>query len=163
MKILLWPHPALKKPAVAVQPAEFGTTDLGKQLSEMRQAMKLAGGIGLAANQVGLDRRMLVAHAQGHIQSFINPRIVKFTGEWKTMDEGCLSLPGIVIPHRRNTEVLFEHQDFQTGAIIVDVVGGQLAHILQHEIEHLDGKVMIDVLPSGQRDKIRAYMRTVKR
>lgn len=143
MDILLWPHPALERACKPVQPDEFGS-QLAKQLEEMRSTMLAAGGIGLAANQVGLDHRMLVAQDQGHTRVFVNPRIVKFAGWWKPMTEGCLSLPGVVVQKVRNTKLLIEYQDAATGALIVDAVSGKLAHILQHEIEHLDGKMMID-------------------
>jgi peptide deformylase len=159
-KILLWPHGALKKPCASVV---FPDPELRSQLDGMKAAMLAEKGLGLAANQIGINKRMLVAKAPDGIRAFVNPTIVKFTGEWKMMDEGCLSLPGIVVPHKRNTGLLIEFNDAATGATVVDTVGGQLAHILQHEIDHLDGKMMIDHLPGGQRDKIRAYMRTVRR
>lgn len=161
MKILLWPNDSLKK---VCDPVEGSDRDFRDQLAQMKVLASTAGGIGLAANQVGILKRMLIAFKPGEgWKEFVNPRLLSTPGKWITLNEGCLSLPGIFLPHRRNTEVIVEHQDVTTGALVAESFGGQLAHILQHEIEHLDGKMMIDGLKGGQRDQIRNYMKKLRK
>jgi peptide deformylase len=161
MRILLWPHAALKR---VCEPVDLTDTEFRGQLEEMKRVAQAAGGIGLAANQVGLTKRMLVAYQPGDgWLSFVNPRIVEFVGAWSMVDEGCLSLPGIFIPHKRNSEVVVESVDLETGSIVVNSYRGQLGHILQHEIDHLDGKMMVDYLPSSWKDHLRVYMRKLRR
>ncbi len=159
MKILLWPNASLKQ---VCEPVDSSDPDFRGQLEEMKKLMLAGGGIGLAANQVGLKKRMLVAIGDQGPQYFVNPRIVGFTGEWVKRSEGCLSLPGVVTPHRRNTEVLVESLDLETGAIFVQTYEKRLGHILQHEIDHLDGRMMIDHLPGAERDRVRQHMKSLR-
>jgi peptide deformylase len=162
MRILLWPHPMLK--AVCSPVLELDTV-YAAELRQMEEACRDAGGLGLSANQVGLSKRILVVRTPLGFRGFINPKILEFPGAWYQAQEGCLSLPGIVSPARRNTRAIVEHQPpgKPWPERKVEAFEGQLAHILQHEIEHLDGKMMIDRLPPGQRDQIRAYMKKVSR
>jgi peptide deformylase len=161
MEILLWPNPVLKRVCEPVAPTD---PDFRNQLDAMKKVMTGAGGLGLAANQVGILKRMLVAvDDDGHPRAFVNPRLVGSTGTWKPVNEGCLSLPGVFLPHRRNTRVIVEFQDTDTGALVVEEYQGRLGHILQHELDHLDGRLMIDGLPGARRDQIRAHMKTLRR
>jgi peptide deformylase len=161
LKLVLWPADVLKRVCSPVDPSS--DTDFRAQLEEMKKVMQAHGGIGLAANQVGLTKRMLVAFKPGEGPvAFVNPRIVAFSGTWELMREGCLSIPGVVAEVKRNTEVIVESLDIDTGAMFVSPYSGVVAHVLQHEIEHLDGKMMIDKLPGGQKDQIRAHMRRLK-
>lgn len=156
MEILLWPNPKLKQVCEPV----IGLDELKKAeafAQQMIVAASKSGGIGLAANQVGDSARIIVANSGGEWHTFINPRIVKFTGDWKVMVEGCLSIPGYFEQVKRNTSVLFEYTD-PSDATVVDTAEGRLAHILQHEIEHLDGKMFIDKVPGG-RDRARAALK----
>jgi len=158
LKLLLWPHPMLKK---VCEPVLETDPEYRDQLKEMERICKSYKGLGLSANQVGLNKRMLVAHTPLGFRTFINPKVTKFTGTWYQAQEGCLSLPGIVAPARRNTAIELEYQPDTWGTPVTETFTDQLAHILQHEVEHLDGKMMIDRLPGGQRDQIRSYMRKV--
>lgn len=159
MDILRWPHPSLKRACDPVVP--FGDTEFKAQLQEMQRVAGAARGIGLAANQVGLNKRMLVARGDGGWQWFVNPRIIKFPGQWIEMREGCLSIPGFFETVRRCTEVVVEHQNVDAVGLPYEtqVYTGQLAHVLQHEIEHLDGHLFVEKLPPGRRDALRAHLR----
>lgn len=155
MNLLLWPNPKLKQVCLPV------TTDDPKfkaQLHEMVELARQAGGIGLAANQVGIMKRLVVALGPGAWRKFVNPRILSRMGDRVPMDEGCLSVPGIFVPVPRYEEIAIESMD-ANGTMVFEIVKGRLAHILQHEIEHLDGRILADRLKPGQRDQLRAALR----
>lgn len=159
MNLRLWPHSDLKAVCAPVQiqrDSEFLT-----QLEIMKKTMVEGGGVGLAANQLGVLKRMVVALAsRGDApQAFVNPKVVGFTGSWVDVREGCLSIPGFFETVKRNSEVVVESQDLSTGTMVVSTYKGLLGHVLQHEIEHLDGKMFVDKLKPGQRDALRAFMR----
>lgn len=152
-----WPHPDLKKVCLPVDPSiDF---EFRSQLELMTKVMKAAGGIGLAANQLGILKRMLVAMPVEGPVAFVNPSVVGFTGKWVDVREGCLSIPGFYETVKRNTEVAVESLDLETGTKIVKIYTGKIGHILQHEIEHLDGKMFTDKLKPAQRDALRVFMR----
>jgi peptide deformylase len=161
MNILLWPADALKKKCSVVDVEN--DTEYVEQFQAMEQAMVREGGVGLAANQVGILKRMLVAKRPGYGTQFVvNPKIIKRTGERQAFKEGCLSLPGVFVTVPRNTSIIVEYFDAQTKKLVNAEFEGQFAHILQHEIDHLDGKTMIDKLPGGQKDQIRLAMRKLR-
>jgi peptide deformylase len=158
MKILLWPHPLLKTPCKDVDPED---TECITQLEEMEELMRRLGGIGLAANQVGIMKRMLVAVPGSNepTRFFINPRIVRANAKEVRMPEGCLSIPGIQVGIPRSSQIEVSYDDPIDRRAGIDSFNGQLAHVLQHEIDHLEGKTMIDDLGSGEKDRIRAALR----
>jgi peptide deformylase len=159
-QIVLWPHPALK---AVCEPVDLGAdTEFRTQLEQMKMVLLASGGIGLAANQVGIKKRMLLTFGPSGPQAFVNPRVIGYAGTWYSPSEGCLSLPGITVSHRRNTEVIVESVDLDTGALFAQAYEGRLAHILQHEIDHLDGKTMVDNLPGGRKDQVRQHMKNLK-
>ncbi|RME60017.1 peptide deformylase [Candidatus Parcubacteria bacterium] len=117
-------------------------------IEEMRKIMKRANGIGLAANQIGLDRSVFVAQvpdAQGKIKFYaiFNPKIVKQSNEKSTMEEGCLSVPGIYGEVTRPARVVLEGYT-KEGKKIKIKAWGLLAKVFQHEVDHLNGKLFID-------------------
>lgn len=158
MQLRLWPHPDLKQVCPPVAPNDL---EFRNQLEMMKRVMVAGGGIGLAANQVGIIKRMLVAVAhRGDVPvAFVNPKIVKHTGEWRDVREGCLSLPGFYENVKRSKGVSVEYTNVDTGATVVGNFEGLLAQVLQHEIEHLDGKMFIDKLKPAARDQLRAFLR----
>ena len=114
-------------------------------LGEMFQTMKKAGGVGLAAPQVGITQRFFVAVADDDVKRvFVNPEITKTSPEVGEFDEGCLSMPGlsenIVRPKRVSVRALNENGK----PFFLDDVDGLLARIIQHENDHLDGILYID-------------------
>ena len=115
-------------------------------LKTMVTLMRKHGGVGLAAPQIGISRRMIVVeHARGLFR-LINPQIMRRTGQKIPGEEGCLSLPGITVTIRRAREILVKAVDI-SGKSVTIKAQGVLARILQHEIDHLDGKLIIDYLP----------------
>jgi len=142
LKICKYPEPVLKKRALEVKKV----SEADKRLIEnMIETMKASGGVGLAANQVGISKRIFVfnpSEEDWRADAMINPVIIKRRGSEKT-EEGCLSLPGITAEVRRYKYVLVEGLDID-GRHVRFEAKGLLARIIQHEVDHLDGKLIID-------------------
>lgn len=137
LKLVLYPNPILETPCTPV--TEFGP-ELSDIIVEMKDIMQKHGGIGLAANQVGLSIQLFIMKdKKGNIHEFINPKIIDTDGMILT-EEGCLSTPGIFIPVSRPESVLVEYQD-KTGETKRVVAEGLEARVLLHEYDHLQGIV----------------------
>jgi peptide deformylase len=122
----------------------------------MAQTMYAAPGIGLAATQVNVTKRVVVidiSEAHDQLQVFINPVISSF-GETIESEEGCLSVPGVVEPVARFSQANVTALD-SDGMPIELHTEGLLAICIQHEVDHLDGKVFVDYLSQLKRDRIR--------
>jgi len=114
----------------------------------MRQVMRRANGIGLSANQIGVAKRIFVAEVPDEnnrmkFYAFLNPEIVKVAGEKKLLEEGCLSVPGEYGLVERSYRVTLEGYTIEGKKIKVKA-WGLLAHVFQHEVDHLNGKLFID-------------------
>jgi len=108
----------------------------------MQELMKLSGGVGLAAPQVGINRQMvLVDIGQGPVM-LINPKIMKKSGT-EVMEEGCLSLPGIYVSVKRAKSIVVNALNLDNEKTVIKA-SGLLARVMQHEIDHLRGKMIID-------------------
>jgi len=148
--------PVLRTKAVAV--TEFDD-DLRAQADWMRDVMEGSQGIGLAATQVGSLARMLVyqVEAQSPVTALVNPRLEWHGEEIETREEGCLSIPGIRVDVERWVHVRVAGAN-DTGAPLTIEASGLEARVLQHEIDHLDGVLMLDRASRAQRrDAIRAW------
>lgn len=119
---------------------------LHELLDDMTETMRAAPGIGLAAPQVGVALQACVVEVEGQVHELINPRIVRATGEDDDL-EGCLSLPGYVAYVTRKEKVWVAAQNRHGKRIKVAGVG-LLSRALQHELDHLQGKLFIDYLES---------------
>ncbi len=138
--------PVLRRKAVDVDD-EWDTVE--KLVTEMLRSMRLAKGIGLAAPQIGESLRVLVTdlspvEAETGPLALVNPSIVSRKGE-QTEEEGCLSIPGIWEVVRRPTQLVVEARRTD-GEPITVTAKGDLARVLDHEIDHLDGVLFIDRL-----------------
>lgn len=112
------------------------------------ETMKAEQGVGLSANQVGLPVRMMVISWQGNELCLVNP-VVKGFGKTKTQQEGCLSFPDIFVDVKRASKCRVQAWDL-FGDDIDEEVSGDLARIVQHEMDHLDGVLFIDRLSEFQ-------------
>ena len=150
-QIRQWPDPVLKLRAQEVE--EFGD-DLQRLVERMGQLMQDANGVGLAANQAGILRRVFVfrrGEEEGPVAA-VNPRIVETGDELETDEEGCLSLQGVLIPVERPTTVVLEAQDV-TGAPVRLELEGLDARVVQHELDHLDGVLILErTTPEARRE-----------
>ncbi len=161
MRIVYYPDPVLMKPATALDAAP---EDLDEILVGMRHVMKLEKGIGLAAPQVGLSLRIILVSEtgeEGDEQVLINPEIVRFTGKKEWGEEGCLSFPGIWGEVLRHGTVVVRYRD-ETFAEREMTAEGLLARVLQHEIDHLDGKIFVTKMREADRIRNKARLQELR-
>ena len=156
LPILEFPDPRLRTKAAAVDPARIADPEFQQLLDDMFETMYDAPGIGLAASQVDVHRRFMVidvSEDKAEPQVFINPEILAKTGE-QVYQEGCLSVPGIFADVTRadSIQVRYLGRDGQTRELQVD---GLLAVCIQHEMDHLDGKLFVDYLSPLKREMVR--------
>jgi peptide deformylase len=151
--ILEFPDPRLRTRAQAV--TEFDT-DLGTLIDDLFETMYAAPGIGLAATQVDVHRRVIVVDISkdrtGQV-ALVNPEILAREGEAST-EEGCLSVPGIFDEVKRASKVRVRFQD-RSGAVLERDYDDVLAVCIQHEMDHLEGKLFVDYLSDLKRERIR--------
>ncbi len=153
---ILWaPDPMLKTKCATVEEVD---DDLRLLLDNMLETMYAAPGIGLAAPQIGVSRRVLVADVAKEDQPpnpvrMINPEVVAESEETGPYEEGCLSLPGHYAEVIRPLEVEVRYTD-ETGAEKTIGADGLLARCLQHEIDHLGGVLFVDHLSMLKRNMI---------
>ena len=140
--------------------------DLNTLIDDMIQTMYAAPGVGLAAPQVGVPLRVFVADPSSgqsidDLITVINPKVIERSGEQRE-DEGCLSLPGFTARVPRAARLVVRGQDRDGSEVTVE--GDALfARVLQHEIDHLDGKLFVDRLQGLRRDQIVRRVRKLQR
>ena len=153
LAILEYPDPRLRTKAVPVT----GVDDAVRQLiDDLLETMYAAKGIGLAASQVDVHRRVLVldiSDTRDQPMAFINPEIVEAEGS-APGEEGCLSLPGIYDKLERAARIRVRALD-RNGAPFDMEANGMLAVCIQHEMDHLEGKLFVDYLSELKRQLIR--------
>lgn len=132
--------------------------NLVKLVDEMIETMYDAPGAGLAANQVGVQRRLFVYDVGDGPRAVINPQILESTGEW-TYEEGCLSVPGLSWPIVRPNRVHLTGLDIDGNEISVEAETLE-SRVFQHEVDHLDGILLIERLDDDQRREARQILRS---
>lgn len=161
LPILEFPDPRLRTKAQPV--TEFGP-ELASLVESMFETMYAAPGIGLAATQVNVHKQLLVLDVSDEKNErvvLVNPRIVASEGA-QTYQEGCLSVPGIFADVDRADRVRVEAQDV-TGKTITLDADGLLAVCIQHEMDHLIGKLFVDYLSPLKRDMVRKKLEKARR
>ncbi|MFC7521077.1 peptide deformylase [Xanthomonas populi] len=156
LPILEFPDPRLRTKAVAVAAAEVISPAFQRLLDDMFHTMYEAPGIGLAASQVDVHKRFMVIDVSDEKnlpQVFINPEIVSKQGE-QLYQEGCLSVPGIYADVSRADAITVRYLDRQGRAQELSAEG-LLAVCIQHEMDHLDGKLFVDYLSPLKREMVR--------
>jgi peptide deformylase len=160
VEIFRHPNPALKQRAADVDPK----TDhaLPRLARDMAKAMYEAPGVGLAATQVGVQKRVVVIDLDDGLVVLCNPRLERVSQETEIDDEGCLSLPGITVAVERSVSVVCEALDVQGQRVRIEAEG-LLSRVVQHEIDHLDGMLIIDRATPGERKAaLRRYLEAQK-
>ncbi|MEQ1711843.1 MAG: peptide deformylase [Hyphomicrobium sp.] len=153
LPIVTLPDPVLRQ---ASAPVERVDAALLKLADDMFETMYAAPGVGLAAIQVGVPRRLLVLDVAGKDETpqpltIINPEIVKLGSELRVYEEGCLSIPDVHVEIERPSTLAVRYTG-RDGRIHELAADGLLATAIQHEIDHLDGKLIIDFLSRLRRD-----------
>ena len=154
LNILEFPDPRLRTKATPVKAVTDSLRDL---IEDMFETMYAAPGIGLAATQVDVHQRLLVidvSEDQSEPLVFINPEVTVLDEELGEYDEGCLSVPGFYETVNRPKRVQVKALD-RNGEPFTRELEGLLAICLQHEIDHLDGKLFVDYISPLKRQRIR--------
>lgn len=160
LNILHFPDPKLRQKAAPVAEVDDSIRTL---VDDMFETMYAAPGIGLAAVQVNVLKRIIVidiSEDKNQPQCFINPELIESSGDEK-MEEGCLSVPGIyeLVSRAKDITVRYLDRNGKTQELTVD---GLLAVCIQHEMDHLDGKLFVDYLSEMKRNRIRKKMEKMR-
>ena len=161
LSILQYPDPRLYTVAARVPLVD---DDIRQLIKSMADTMYAAPGVGLAATQVDDHRRVIVidiSETHDRLQVFVNPEIVSATGT-ATCEEGCLSVPGIFEKVARAERVTVRALDAQGAGFTLDA-DGLLAVCIQHEMDHLEGKVFVDYLSRLKQQRILAKLKKQQR
>ena len=142
LELKTYPEHCLRTKTRKVENFQKDLTDIIRQMTDI---MYINRGIGLAATQVGLDESFLVMDVGEGPHAFINPEIIERSNAKSRMEEGCLSLPGVAVTVSRAKEVTVRAKD-EKGREFTSKLSGLPATVIQHEIDHLKGKLLIDYL-----------------
>ena len=161
LDILRFPDPRLRNKA---RPVEQVDDALRRLLDDMLETMYQAPGIGLAATQVNVAKRVVVmdlSEEKNQPLCLINPEILESSGK-ETMEEGCLSVPGVFESVSRAQQLRLKALDRDGNPFEIEA-DGLLAVCIQHELDHLDGKLFVDYLSSLKRQRIRKRLEKEER
>lgn len=167
LPIYVYGQPVLRKVAEDISP---DYPDLKELIANMHETMDHAEGVGLAAPQIGLPIRVVTINLdvlsedfpeyKGFRKTYINAHILEVAGEEVSMDEGCLSLPGIHEPVKRGSKIRVKYLD-ENLEEHDEIVEGYLARVMQHEFDHLDGKMFIDHLSPLRKQMIKGKLNSM--
>ena len=164
-KILFVPHPKLRQKAEYINIVTQKELEISKKMIEI---MLQAPGVGLAANQIGILKNIVTVNLRTEndksdkIYALFNPKIISYSKEKILMEEGCLSLPKQFAEIERPNSITIEYTN-EKNEIIKEKKNGFEARILQHEIDHLSGKLFIDYLSSLKRNIIIKRVKKLKK
>ena len=161
LSILQYPDPRLKKVAAPVERVDETIRAL---VRDMAETMYAAPGVGLAATQVDVHKQVIVVDispTRNQLNVFINPQIVESEGI-SDLEEGCLSVPGIYDKVERANRIRLRALDVNGESFELEADGMQ-AVCIQHEMDHLEGKVFVEYLSRLKRNRILARMRKLER
>lgn len=160
LPLVFFPDAKLYEVSVPVRAVDQGIRDLA---ADMIETMNQAGGVGLSAIQVGKPVRLFVMKSGEENLVLINPIWFNSSGSAKEfLQEGCLSFPSVFEEIERYTEIEVEFFSIN-GEYCHRIFEGVDAHVVQHEVEHLDGKLFVQHLPIHRRDSIRTKMKKRER
>ncbi len=154
LKIRLYGDPCLETKSKAVK--EVGPVER-MLIAAMFETMIAYRGVGLAAPQVGINEQIFVVDTGKEIFAAINPKIIKTAGS-EVMEEGCLSIPRVLVDIKRAKTVWVEFTDEENRQVRAQL-NGLVAKVFQHEYDHLHGKLILDYLPYKDRSRIVSQMK----
>ena len=158
LKIRLYGDPCLRKKSVSV--IYVGPMEQAL-LQDMLVAMREHKGVGLAAPQVGANRQIFVVDIGDGPLAFINPRIIEKSGG-DVIEEGCLSIPGVTVMVRRPERIVVRYID-ENNQPHEKVYEEMMARVIQHEMDHLDGKLIVDYAGIKEKIKMRPQLKELER
>ncbi len=162
LPIVQYPDPVL---AATAEPIDTITDEIRELAANMAETMYDAPGVGLAANQVGVLKRIVVidiSEERDELLTLINPEVVEASDELCEYEEGCLSLKGLYEKVKRPDEVTVRYMNLD-GETREFTATGLLAVCVQHEIDHLNGEVFIDHLSKLKKDRARTKLQKIRR
>ncbi|MBI1978371.1 MAG: peptide deformylase [Candidatus Omnitrophica bacterium] len=154
LKVVTYPNPVLSKKADPVT-GKLTQSNL-KLVRDMIDTMYQEDGVGLAAPQIGVSRRIIVVSpnaTRGEEKVYLNPEIIESSSEQAVDTEGCLSLPNVSCEVRRSKRIKFQATDIN-GNKISQELDGFPARVIQHEVDHLNGILIIDKVDFNQRQTL---------
>ncbi|PIR67075.1 MAG: peptide deformylase [Parcubacteria group bacterium CG10_big_fil_rev_8_21_14_0_10_36_14] len=143
--IVTYPNKLLRQKSTTVKTEEFSSPEIKKLIADMKYWIKKAGGVGLAAVQIGTLKRIILVEIDGNIGAYINPKITKRSLKKIAIEEGCLSVPGKNGYVKRSQKITVKTLNEQGDMIKLDLKNIP-SIIFQHEIDHLNGVLFIDKL-----------------
>jgi len=143
--IITYPNKLLRQKSTTVKTEEFSSPEIKKLIADMKYWIKKAGGVGLAAVQIGTLKRIILVEIDGNIGAYINPKITKRSLKKIAIEEGCLSVPGKNGYVKRSQKITVKTLNEQGDMIKLDLKNIP-SIIFQHEIDHLNGVLFIDKL-----------------
>ena len=156
LKIRLYGDPVLRKKSLSVQEVGPGERMF---INAMIETMHLHKGVGLAAPQLGVSEQILVADIGEGPVVVINPQIIKKSGT-EVMEEGCLSIPGIQVDVKRAKKIQLKFLN-EHNVPVEREYSGLLARVIQHETDHLKGKLIIDYAPLTKQLKLKKQLKAI--
>lgn len=147
--IRVFGDPVLSAPCATIETIDDGVR---QHVQDLLDTVDMEGRAGLASNQIGHSLRAFSLHIDGKIQYVLNPEIVELSGEPALTGEGCLSVPGLWYPVMRYPAASVRGIDLNGDEVVI-TGEGLLAQALQHECDHLDGKLYLDRLERSERGK----------
>lgn len=159
MKIYVYENSILRTKSTEVDKVD---DDLRIILDRMMKVMEKANGIGLAANQIGIDKRFFVLDVEGRKLKIINPEILEFGDELIEFEEGCLSIPGVYRNVTRPEKIRVKYMD-ENNEVHEELLEGLISRAFQHELDHLDGVLFIDKISPLSRNLIRKKLELMKK
>lgn len=160
--IVVWPDPRLREETVAI---ESITEDVRSLYKDLVDTMYAYNGIGIASVQIGVAQKMFLIEAEvaggdpnAQPLAFINPEIIATSGEQDEAEEGCLSFPGVYVPIKRPAKCTIKAMDLD-GNSFEQSAEGLYARALQHENDHLTGKLMVDFVGPLKKQMIKRKLK----
>jgi peptide deformylase len=153
-EVITYPHPLLRKRS---QKVEAVTEEVRRLIDDMAETMYAQRGVGLAAVQIGVHQRVITIDVGEGLLALINPEVLECSGE-TLMEEGCLCLPGVIVEVDRSERVTVRGVN-EKGEEVTLPAEGLLARALQHEIEHLDGILIVDKVSRLKRELLTSKLR----
>ena len=153
-EIIIYPDPVIKKKSESVEEVN---EEIKQLIDDMTETMYASRGVGLAAVQIGILKRVIVVNVGEELVALVNPEILENEGESK-MEEGCLCLPGVLIDVKRSEKVKVKGLNEKGEEVVVDAEG-LLARAFQHEVDHLNGILIINKVSRIKRELLTNKLR----
>ena len=153
-EVITYPHPLLRKRS---QPVKAVNNEVLRLIEDMADTMYAQRGVGLAAVQIGVHQRVITIDVGEGLLAMINPEVLERSGETQ-LEEGCLCLPRVIVEVERSERVTVRGLN-EKGEEVTLPAEGLLARALQHEIEHLDGILIVDKVSRLKRELLTGKLR----